>query len=155
MPPCTSPQQTGCTNPDTGLVQIGSVTARTSNYSWQTSWDPEGIGGSGMYYDGYTRQFTQNLAQCTYDQGAEIASAAFGLAVYLRDHGNELQSATADIITYARVYLAGGATAAEFFLAAGAVLGVADWAIALGAIGIGLYEAGKLIRCAALGAGST
>jgi hypothetical protein len=108
-----------------------------------------------MYYDGYTRQFAQNLSQCTYDQGAEIASAAFGLAVYLRDHGSELQSAAADIITYARVYLAGGATAAEFFLAAGAVLSIGDWALVLTAIGMGGYEAGKLIRCAALGAGST
>ncbi len=114
-----------------------------------------GIGGSGAFYNGYTRRFTQNLAQCAYDQGAELASAAFGLAVYLRDHGTELASATSDITTYAQIYLAGGASAAEFFMAAGAVLSLGDWAIVLTAIGITAYEAGKLIRCSALGAGSS
>lgn len=53
-----------------------------------------------------------------------------------------------DIITYARVYLIGGATALEFLSAAAAVLSIADWAAMLLTLGISVGVTYVIMKCA-------
>lgn len=149
-PLCTSPGQTGCIDPSSGLFVIGSVQARLGPRSFQTGWS---VGGSGDNPDylGAVFNYADRIDLCVQHQQEALIGVAFAMATYIQANASRFVSAGSDIRTYVGVYLAGGATAIELVGAVAAVFTVGEWLVLLGAIGFTAYEVATLINCVASG----